>query len=705
MEEFSWSNNCITLYFQWDEHSPVSLARVVGQNVDIRCAHNVPLVEILIAGTGHWIANDRLTSTTVGRGMRYRSHHKRKIGDRNIAALDIVMTNDEVGLQATVTFELPENVPMFCTFVKVKNLNSAPVSLESVTSWASEFGAVAGHAPDLGAWCLHEARYDWLAEGRWRSTNVRDLLPDFSQNLTGQNPRSEHKVVSTGTWSTGKHAPLAYVQSEDFKATWLFQIEHNGPWRWEIGDDTSDGYIALSGPTNVDHGWSKMLKPGESFTSVPVSVAPADTFETAYASLVAYRRFMRQPNEDNVRPRVIFNDYMNTINGDPTTAKLLPLISAAGKAGTEIFCVDCGWYDDTGDWWPSVGEWKPSKTRFPNGIQEVFDAIRYAGMIPGLWLEPEVIGVKSPMTHRLPDSAFFQRNGHRLVEQDRYVLDLRDASARAHLDEVVDRLIEDYGIGYFKFDYNVSPGSGTDFQADSAGDGLLGHNRAYSAWIESIYKRHPGVILENCSSGGMREDFAQTGRFQVQSTSDQQDFRIYPTIAATATMMVLPEQAANWAYPSAGMSDEEVAFNLNTTMLGRFFLSGYLNRMASAQFDLCSQAIDVYKHEVQPMIGSALPFWPLGLPEFDAPIVAYGLETEDYSLVTLWARNIDEQHPTIRLAIPKYRGRDVDITPVFPIGQRFREWQMSWNRYLAECVIDLPEGEYASRTFKVMPKG
>ncbi len=29
--------------------------------------------------------------------------------------------------------------------------------------------------------------------------------------------------------------------------------------------------------------------------------------------------------------------------------------------------------------------------------------------------------------------------------------------ARKHLDSVIDRLVSEYGIGYFKFDYNVSP--------------------------------------------------------------------------------------------------------------------------------------------------------------------------------------------------------------------------------------------------------
>ena len=44
-------------------------------------------------------------------------------------------------------------------------------------------------------------------------------------------------------------------------------------------------------------------------------------------------------------------------------------------------------------WWDSAGDWKPSSSRFPGGLSEVLEHIRAAGMVPGLWLEPEVAGV------------------------------------------------------------------------------------------------------------------------------------------------------------------------------------------------------------------------------------------------------------------------------------------------------------------------
>ena len=718
---FSWGNEALTLQFAWEDDGPVAIAAVTAQSpaptqdgsartVTAVIAHRIPIVELEVAGTGHWIACDKLTHTTLGRDLRYAGH--RESGERGVKRLDVELTDAVEHIGVTVTYELPDGVPMLRTYATVTNTadpaaghDAAPLSVEQVTSWASALGAPEGQKADLAAWESIEGKYDWLAEGRWHTTPLRGYFPVMAQELTNVDPRGEHRVVSTSTWSTGRFAPLVVLESKRFGLAWLFQIEHNGAWRWEISEDTADATVALSGPTSVDHGWAKNLQPGESFTTVPASVALAADFDGVVRAVTAYRRAMRtQPEHiDNARPRVIFNDYMNTIYGDPTTEKELPLIKAAAAVGIEIFCIDCGWYDDTGNWWPSVGEWLPSKTRFPGkgGLKEVIDAIREAGMVPGLWLEPEVIGVKSPMAEKLSDSAFFQRNGHRIVEQERYVLDLRSPEARRHLDTVVDRLVDDYGVGYFKFDYNVQPGIGTDVDSDSLGDGLLGHNRAYLDWVDGVHRRHPDLILENCSSGGMREDFAQTSRFQVQSTSDQQDFRLYPTIAATAPMMVLPEQAGSWAYPQSTMGIEESAVNVNTTFLGRYFLSGYINRMSDGQRTLVEESIAQYKKYVQPVIAQSVPFWPLGLPAWDDKVLAYGLDAPDYALVTVWDR--DSDGGTVALDLHWYAGRDATIEPVFPT-HGVEAWPVFWDAAHGHAVVQVPGDGHASRTFVIRPK-
>lgn len=111
------------------------------------------------------------------------------------------------------------------------------------------------------------------------------------------------------------------------------------------------------------------------------------------------------------------------------------------------------------------------------------------------------------------------------------------------------------------------------------GDGLLEHCCAYLDWLDDLRRRHPEVMIENCGSGAMRADYAQLSRLDLQSTSDQCDPLIYAAIAAGAGMTILPEQQGNWGYAQQEMDDETAVFTLATGVLGRLYLSGFIDRM------------------------------------------------------------------------------------------------------------------------------
>ena len=76
----------------------------------------------------------------------------------------------------------------------------------------------------------------------------------------------------------------------------------------------------MLGPTDAEHHWRLVLEPGESFETVPAAVAlSGDGLEGAVARLTLYRRAADAPHPDHERLAVIFNDYMNTLMGEPTT--------------------------------------------------------------------------------------------------------------------------------------------------------------------------------------------------------------------------------------------------------------------------------------------------------------------------------------------------------------------------------------------------
>lgn len=664
---------------------------------------SLPLVEARFAGERRNRSSDRNVLTAVGACLLYQGHEE--LRDGRWTETRVHLADPDTGLTAVLHLRRPDGVAALQARVTLANGGTRPLVVESVTSFV--LGGLAGRTTNegdrLADFDLWHADNDWLVENRWQRRPLREPLVDINRPVHGQDPRTVVHRASQGTWSTADHLPMGALTDRSAGRTLVWQVESSGGWRWDVGEHEGAAYLALLGPTDRDHHWRQVLEPGGTFTTVPAAIAFGSAFGSAGSNddgdhgltaalgeLTAYRRALRRPHPDHAALPVIFNDYMNTLMGDPTTEKLLPLIDAAAETGAEVFVIDAGWYDEDANWWDSVGEWREARSRFPGGLAEVTDRIRAAGMTPGLWLEPEVVGVRSPLAAALPEQAFFQRGGVRVVENGRYHLDLRHPAAVAHLDGAVDRLIADYGVGYFKFDYNVNAGPGTDVDADSAGAGLLGHHRAHLAWLDALLDRHPELILENCGSGGQRADYAVLARMQLQSTSDQQDPHRYPPIAASAPASIAPEQAASWAYPQPAHTDDEIAFTLCTALLGRIHLSGYLNRMSPAQRALVAEALSVYKR-VRSDIPAALPFWPLGLPGWTDPWVASGLRGAMTTYVTVWRR--DGDNPDYRLPVPHLRGRhDVTVSVLFPAAD---DAEARWDPGAGELAVRLPR-EYTA---------
>ncbi|MBC2900254.1 glycoside hydrolase family 36 protein [Streptomyces cupreus] len=645
---FGWGHSALETEFVIASDGTARLVRLGATgSVDPEAA--LPLVELTAFGHGSGWSGPRFTGTALGARLRYREH---RTGARGAWEwLTVELHDPATGLTAFAELSSPDGVPALRSRVRLRNDGAEPLVVQSVSSLL-----LAG-LPSPDALDVHRARNDWLAECRWYTEPLRDCVADINVDVHQHDSRATLTLTGRGSWPTDGHLAMGAVTDRGSGRAWLWQVESPAGWRWDLGEWAHGTHLSVNGPTDAEHQWRVRLAPGEEFTTVPAALALGSGFDEALGALTAYRRAVRRPHPDHTRLPVVFNDYMNTLMGDPTTEKLLPLIDAAAEAGAEYFCIDSGWYDDTGGWWDSVGEWLPSGRRFPDGgIRTVLERIRERGMVPGLWLEPEVVGVRSPVAGALPPEAFFQRDGVRLVEQGRHQLDLRHPAARAHLDKTVDRLVGDWGVGYLKLDYNIAVDPGTRGPGDLApGAGLLGHAHAYLDWLTGVLDRHPDLVVENCASGGMRMDGATLAVTQLQSTSDQQDPLRYPPIAAAAPTAVPPEQGAVWAYPQPEFDDDLIAFTLGSALLGRIHLSGHLNRMAEPQLALVRDAVATYK-SIRGDLARSLPFWPLGLPGWTDEWLALGLRTEHTAYVSVWRRGGPAE---LRLPIAYLAGRTV----------------------------------------------
>jgi len=664
-------------------------------------ATRAALAEVLLLGQGRSVTSTRTDRTAVADRLRPVEHRTSR--GEGVDVLEIDQRDPITGLLVTTRLERSDGLDAYRATTRVRNEGTEPQVLQAVSSvQLTGLTGFLGPADQTHVWT---GRNEWCAESRWSSVPLDgpEGLPDMNSPAHHQAGRGMHARTATSTWSSGEWVPAAVLTGAQTHRSLMWQLEVNGPWRWELNSqfDRDDWLtLVLLGPTDLNHGWSLELAPGEAFTTIPVSFALSDAgLEGAVAAMTHHRRrSQRVPDADAGRP-LIYNDYMNALMGDPTTEKLLPLIDAAAEAGAQYFCIDAGWYDDGGNWWPSVGAWEPSTRRFgETGLTGVLEHIRLRGMRPGLWVEPEVIGVRSPRATELPEDAFMHRLGRRIVEHDRYFLDLRSVSARTYLDEVFDRLVGQYGARYFKLDYNVTPGTGPDDAgASSPGVGLLDHARAHLTWFEELRKRHPQVVFEACSSGAQRMDQAMLELFDLQSTSDQQDYRLYPTIAAAAPMAMAPEQAGNWAYPQGDMTLEQVAFTLVTGLSGRMYLSGHLNELDDERLALVREAATVYP-AVMAAHAVGVPIWPLGLPAWDDPVVAVGTAGDDGVLLAVWVRADDAGPVRLPVALSEDFGEAV-VETVFPSAAR--GWKVTWDTNTGEIIVDATAAGESARLLRL----
>lgn len=608
--------------------------------------------------------------TAPGYRMKYLGHEDTRNEQGRLLILHTVDEKTQVHLLSYVQFY--GGLPVVRIWHRAKNQGDRAQTLEYLANFYYEGLEKEGVLPrdeKMKVWIPHNS---WQRELNWKCHTFAELGLGQVQPDPSQRSSNLMRVTNTGNWSSKEYLPMGFVENEETRTGIFWQIEHNGSWHWEIGEQNGHLYLALGGPNETYSHWYKELKPGEEFETVPAAVGvTAEGFGDAMGTLTQYRRRIRRRNRDNEALPVIFNDYMNCLWGDPAAEKEFPMIEAAAQAGCEYYCIDAGWYAN-GGWWDSVGEWKVSEKRFPEGLRKVTDKIRSFGMVPGLWIEPEVMGIHCEKASLVPDDWFFVRHGKRVYDRSRYQLDYRNPEVRAYMTSVVDRLVEEYGVGYLKTDYNIEPGIGTELRADSPGDGMLMHERSYLAWLEHLWERHPELVIENCSSGGLRMDYAMLSRCSIQSTSDQDDYLKYAVIAANAPTGVTPEQAAVWAYPMdhegempAEELKEETIFNMVNAMLLRIHQSGHLAGLDEERKHLVKEGIRVYK-SIREDIRHMVPFWPLGLADYEDTWVSLGLKSEKRAYLAVWKRA--EGFGEARLPLGKclLRGRKARVCCIYP---------------------------------------
>lgn len=272
----------------------------------------------------------------------------------------------------------------------------------------------------------------------------------------------------------------------------------------------------------TSYGFSHALKPGDNFEGAEIIMTGkcCSMEDTA----VSMRRFFRKhlssfSTDTNMLP-FPYNGWWPYEDQLINEKVMLDNARIAAKLGCTHATMDAGWFGgekEGEDWVDKRGDWKiVNPEKFPSGMKSLGKHIREAGMDFGIWCEIEAVGPKANFNKEHPELVA-RRDGVSLGS-----ICMGSEEARSWAMDIVETLVEEYGASWIKLDFNLDQGMGCDCEEHGHGkhDGLYAHVRGYYEFLDRVHEKYPHVILENCSSGGLRLDLGLLSRTKMGFLSD-----------------------------------------------------------------------------------------------------------------------------------------------------------------------------------------
>ena len=204
----------------------------------------------------------------------------------------------------------------------------------------------------------------------------------------------------------------------------------------------------------------------------------------------------------------------------------------------DYYWIDAGWYGPAdsyspdefeGDWYKHVGNWSVNPAAHPNGLRPLSDAAKDAGMKFLLWFEPERAIWGTPLTQEHPEWFLGEKKELMTV-----LLNLGIPEARRWITDLIVSKIEEFGVDCYRQDFNMDPLAfwRSNDAPDRVGMTEIRHIEGLYEFWDALLARCPGLLIDNCASGGRRIDLETIGRSIPLWRSDVQCWPSFDTTAS-----------------------------------------------------------------------------------------------------------------------------------------------------------------------------
>ena len=463
-------------------------------------------------------------------------------------------------------------------WVEVHNRGDREVTVHQVGSTAPLF---AGPAATLTHW-----------GGGWA-----DEWGETTERITA----GVKTVASAGGVRPGLYrAPVILIApdgdvTETHGAVGAFTVLWGGDVRFDIEAVQFSQFRVMAG--NQHRGAERRLEPGATFESPHVAWTWSNAGKGPTSR--ALHRFARERVvRDGIGRRAIVVNTWEAMGFDLDTPKLLAQVERAAEVGGEVFLLDDGWFGTTDprrDDTTGLGDWQVDAARFPHGLTPVIEATEKAGMRFGLWVEPEMVNPNSALYRAHRDWVIAEPGRDRREERNQLVLDVCRPEVAAFVVDTIDEVLAaNPGVTYLKWDANrdITEGGSLALAPDRQTHLAVDRVRATWAVMAEVARRHPGVELMACASGGGRCDLGTMRYFHELWTSDNTDpvdrVRIQWGASHLLPASVLGAHVTRWG-------QRPLAFASAVAMSGRFGFDLDLTALTAAELALCAQGASCYR--------------------------------------------------------------------------------------------------------------
>lgn len=474
---------------------------------------------------------------------------------------------------------------------EITNNSDKPLKLEMISSF--ELGNISpflkGDGPD--SLLVHRLRSKWSHEGRLHTETVEDLQLEPSWSTWSV---SSERFGQVGSMPVKKFFPFVGIEDKENHVLWGAQLAIESSWQMEVYRQ-DDGLHISGGMADREFGhWMKTLNPGECLQTPKaiITTCTGDVEVLTQRLTQAGEKYLKNVPESEQSLPIIFNEYCTTW-GNPSHENISGIVNAIKGKGFDYFVIDCGWFKEDGIPWDiSMGDYNVSKTLFPEGLHKTVKLINDNGMKAGIWFEIDNIGRAAKAYDNTEHQ--LKRDGVPVTTYSRRFWDMTDPWVKDYLTKKVIGTLKEYGFEYMKMDYNDTIGMGSD-DPDSLGEGLRKNMEASVKFVKKVSDEVPGIILENCASGGHKLEPLMMSITSMASFSDAHECPEIPIIAANLHRAILPRQSQIWAVIRKTDSLKRIAYSICNTFLGRMCLSGDVTELTEEQWKVIDNGIEFYR--------------------------------------------------------------------------------------------------------------